>query len=403
MPGRKSCATGSEDIYASLDTLCEVISIIERDYIEIVPPSRLIHNALRGVLRSLDGYSYLNVPLREKAGEPPGGEGNATQPEAARGTLGMEVAYKGGLLTVIAAYEGGPAWKQGVVHDDKIILIDETPVAEYTHAELMRIFHGEITKSYALSIARKGNKEFVKVEIPPGDILLPPLEVSTLAEEGIALLRVRRFEKGVQEILSARLQEYARRDRYDTIIDLRNCPGSEIPAAIESADLFLEKDTLITRLEGRVEGLPHDYRSRKAPVNDKGILLLLINGGTCGAAEVFAGALHATKRGLLLGEKSFGQAFQEDSFPLSDASEIRLITGIYTTPGGTAYQEKGIEPDIEAPAAHGLIPASPDEIPEEKGKDITSEKEDSLQQDPLVQRAVDLIKAIRITHREGRN
>jgi len=379
---------GGQDVYKELDILCDVITIIRRDYIEPIGAEKLIQDAIRGMLSSLDNYSHLIPPAEPRA---PPVEGAAA---GELGTYGLEVAYSDRLLTVVAPVEGGPAWKAGIKSGDVIIKINEEEAEERPLMELRPLFRGG-AKELRLQVARRGQREFLTFTLKPGPIEGPSARAEMLGDR-IGLLRVRRFDRETAALVASCVNGLKAEGVDSLVLDLRDCPGGEIGAAIAAADHFLPAGELVTLLVGRDEASRREYRSKGAPIIRDGPIVVLINGGTSGAAEVLAGALRSGRRGLLMGQKSFGCAFEEGSFPLRDGSVLRMITAAYQTPDGDQIQDEGLDVDVEIP-----LPApEPEDEKDEKAVKKTVEKEEK-QIDPMVQRAIDLIKGIRIIKPQG--
>ena len=387
-----SLQAGETNIYKTLDIISDVITIIQRDYIEKVSSEKLIQDALRGMLASLDSYSHY-IPPPEPKVTPAGGA-----PPQDLGTYGLEVAYKNKLLTVVAPIENGPAWKSGLKSGDIILKIGEESVEERPFDELVHQFRGSASKELLLQVARRGERDFLNLTIRPGKIDGPPARSEMLAEK-VGLLRITRFDPHTAPGIVDCLKKLKAVGANGLIIDLRDCPAGDTAAAIAVAELLLPQGELITTLRGRAEGTSKEFRSQSKPVFERGPFVVLINGGTSGAAEVLAGAFQGRKGGMLMGQKSFGCAFEEGSFNLKDGSVIQMITAVYETPDGQEIQDEGLDPDIEVP-----IPPLPPETAEEKKpeKKKVKEKKEEKPLDPMVQRAIDLIKGIRIINPQER-
>jgi carboxyl-terminal processing protease len=373
-----------DDVYKSLDILCDVIAIVQRDYIEPMSSEKLIQDAIKGMLGSLDSYSHV-IPRPEPQTTPR----EAAVP-ADLGTYGLEVAYSDRLLTVVAPVEGGPAWKSGVKSGDVIIKINEESIDERPLVEMMALFRTGTAKELRLQVVRRGERDFLTFTLKPGKIEGPSAR-SELLGENIGLLRISRFDRETAARVAECLKKLTSEGADSLVLDLRDCPAGDMGAALGTAEYFLPPGELITSIVGRAEGSKRDYRSKGAPLAGNGPVVVLINSGTSGAAEVLAGALRGGKKSLLMGQKSFGCAFEEGSFSLKDSSVLKMITAVYYTPDGDQIQDEGLDVDVEVPLPPLTAEDEEGRKPEKKPKE---KKEKQI--DPMVQQAIDLIKGIRI-------
>ena len=191
------------------------------------------------------------------------------------------------------------------------------------------------------------------------------------------------------------------------VVDLRNNPGGLLTQAVRVADLFLDSG-LIVYTEGRLESQRQKYFARKEGTWSGFPMVVLVNGGSASASEIVAGALQDHKRAVVLGTKTFGKGSVQTILPLDDNSALRLTTARYYTPKGRSIQATGIVPDIvmdnvpaqEAKAEERRRPSLREEnLPghlenqkEQKAKPAQPQSEESLDNDPQLKRALELLK-----------
>ncbi|MDP2943051.1 MAG: PDZ domain-containing protein [Candidatus Omnitrophota bacterium] len=106
-----------EDIYKHLELFSDVISIVRAEYVDDVKSKDLIYGAMKGMIQSLDKYSEFMDPETYTEMK--------VETEGEFGGIGIEIAIKDDILTVIAPIEDTPAYKAGLKAGDRIVKIDK--------------------------------------------------------------------------------------------------------------------------------------------------------------------------------------------------------------------------------------------------------------------------------------
>ena len=145
------------------------------------------------------------------------------------------------------------------------------------------------------------------------------------------------------------------------ILDLRNNHGGLTDVAVAIADELLDGDKTIFTAEGAHIDR-QVFKAGKTGCFEKGQIVLLVNGETMSAAELFAGAIQDWDRGVVVGEKSFGKGLIQETLPFEDGSAIQISVARYLTPAGRSIQKPyndGVQPNNDPKTCPSLIHRRP--------------------------------------------
>ena len=323
--------------YEDLATFNNVLSIVEKNYVESVDDEKLIEGAIQGMLSSLDPHSnFLDAEtFREMQVETKG----------AFGGLGIEITVKDGYITVVSPIAGTPAYRVGIQSGDKIVRIEGKSTKNLSLVDAVRLMRGPKGTKITISIFREGMtkpEDFTIVR----DVIKIKSVRARLLEEGYAYARVASFQERTEQDLSRALSDFREEGELSgLVLDLRNNPGGLLDQAVRVSNLFLDGG-LIVYTDGRVESQKMRFEATKGAKEADYPMVVLVNGGSASASEIVAGALQDHKRALILGTKTFGKGSVQTIIPLDGGSGLRLTTAHYFTPSGHSIQAKGITPDI---------------------------------------------------------
>lgn len=332
--------TGEGDSYKYLKTFTDVLSLIQKNYVEVVDVKSLVEGALKGMLFTLDPHSsYMNEDLYNELKVETKGE---------FGGLGIEITVKDGLLTVVAAIEDSPAYRAGVETGDQIIKIGDEFAKSLSMVEAVKKMRGPKGTPIAISVHRKGHKELINLSIVRDVIKVKSVRYRGL-EDRFGYVRLVQFqEDSTDEFVKAlaELQKQAKDKKLQgLVLDLRNNPGGLLNQATRIADLFL-KDGVIVYTDGRLESQKQKFYAHDDGNEPDFPLIVLVNGGSASASEIVAGAFQDAGRAVVLGTQSFGKGSVQTILPMENGGALRLTTALYFTKSGRSIQAQGITPDV---------------------------------------------------------
>jgi len=336
-------ADDHSETYRQLDLFGDVFERVRMQYVEEVSDEDLIEEAINGMLSGLDPHSsYLNEKKFEDMQVSTKGE---------FGGLGIEVTMENGVVKVVAPIDDTPAALAGVLAGDLIVQLDGEAVMGLTLSEAVDKMRGKVGTPIEILITREG------VDAPiPLTIVRDVIKIQSVRhriEDNSGYIRITTFNQnaanGVRKAI-AEISEELGTKANGYVLDLRNNPGGLLDQAIAVADIFLDKGEIVSTRGREESNTKRDNATPGDLINDLPIVVL-INGGSASASEIVAGALQDHKRGIVMGEKSFGKGSVQTVMALPGHGAMRLTTARYYTPSGRSIQAKGIEPDIEVELA----------------------------------------------------
>ncbi|OPG56447.1 S41 family peptidase [Helicobacter pylori] len=312
-----------------------VVSEIEKKYVDKISISEIMTKAIEGLLSNLDAHSaYLNEKKFKEF---------QAQTEGEFGGLGITVGMRDGVLTVIAPLEGTPAYKAGVKSGDNILKINNESTLSMIIDDAINLMRGKPKTPIQITIVRKNEPKPLVFNIIRDIIKLPSVYVKKIKETPYLYVRVSGFDKNVTKSVLEGLK--ANPKAKGIVLDLRGNPGGLLNQAVGLSNLFIKEGVLVSQKgKNKEENLEYKANGR-APYTNLPIAVL-VNGGSASASEIVAGALQDHKRAVIIGEKTFGKGSVQMLLPVNKDEAIKITTARYYLPSGRTIQAKGITPDI---------------------------------------------------------
>jgi carboxyl-terminal processing protease len=328
--------------YRELDQFMNVFERVRAEYVEQVDDERLIKGAIDGMLASLDPHSsYLDARNFRSL---------MTTTEGNYGGLGLSVTLEDGAVKVIAPTRDTPADRAGIKAGDFITHVDGRLFYGGTLDEAVEAMRGAPGTSVRLTIVRPGRERPFDVTITRAIIDIPAARFEV--RDRVGIITVTTFNRNTTDAVNNAIQSIQRQvggQPLGYVIDLRSNPGGLLDQAVGLSDLFLERGEIVSQ-RGRRRNDIERFHARPGDATNGAPIVVLVDAGTASAAEIVAGALQDHRRGLVLGERTFGKGSVQTLIPLGNGTTaLRLTTARYYTPAGRSVQEGGINPDVPVP------------------------------------------------------
>jgi carboxyl-terminal processing protease len=371
-------SSDNDGAYRELQVYSEVLSRVRSEYVEEPNIPEVTDGALHGLLESLDSNSSYLSPSEYKDYK--------SHKTEAKGDIGAAVSKRFGYASVISVIPGSPADKAGLQDTDILEAIGSKSTREMSLAEIHNLLSGEPGSTVTLSVVRARKAEPQKTVITR-DIVAVPAVVEKTIEPGIAEIMVDAFTKGKSEEIASKLKELKRAGAKKLILDLRNCAEGDESEGIAAANLFLTHGT-ITYVQGQKYPRQAFNADPSRAITDLP-LVVLVNKGTAGPAEIVAAAILENARGDVVGDKTFGNGTVQKVIEMRDGSALILSVAKYYTPSGKAIQDSAITPNVLI-ADTDDDAALPDE--DENAAPSTDVEKPTAQPDQQLNKAIEVLK-----------
>ena len=318
--------------------LADVYALLEREHIDAgtFDPDALTDGAIRGMLEATgdEHASYLDA------------EQYSFQRQEIQGSfegIGAEVTVKNGLITIVAPIPDTPAEEAGVKPGDVILSIDGESIAGWDLWQAINRIRGEKGTTVRIEVRRDRTGETVMLEIVRGVIQLQSVRLTMLVGR-IGHLMISSFTGTTLEELERELERFERSQGLGLVVDVRNNPGGLLTSVVDISSQFVDEGLVLYQLDGR--GNRRDWEAESGGMALDVPMVVLMNGFSASASEVFAGAIIYHDRAPTIGVTTFGKGSVNNLWPLNDGSAVHFTIGRWYTPDGKLIEGEGIVPDI---------------------------------------------------------
>ncbi len=310
-------------------------------YVDSVDETKLVEDAIRGMLEKLDPHSsYLSPKEVKKANEPLQGSFEG---------IGVQFNMMEDTLVVIQTITKGPSEKVGILPGDRIVGVNDTAIAgvKMSREDIMSRLRGPKGTIARLKVVRLGIKDTLTFNVERDKIPVKSVDAVYMLQPTIGYIRIGNFGATTYDEFMAALGQLKKQGMKDLVLDLQENGGGYLQAAADIAREFLSKGDLLVYTEGRRVPRRDFVADRNGSLRE-GRVVVLVDEYTASAAEIVTGAIQDHDRGKVVGRRTFGKGLVQRPIDLPDGSMIRLTIAHYFTPSGRCIQkpyEKGKQKD----------------------------------------------------------
>jgi carboxyl-terminal processing protease len=336
--GGVSAGTQSDGAYRQMGVYEEVLHKIQSDYVTEPKINDVTVGALHGLLESLDANSSYLTPAEFSAYKAHQNGGTAQ--------IGLDVSKRIGYATVVAVVPGSPADHEGHINDGDIIeSVGGKTTRQMSLAMIRLLLEGKPGTSVTFGLIRPGGKpEPEQITLTRTQVTPPPLSEQQYENSSILYLKAGILNRERVDQLESRLRAMPKNGNTKVLLDLRDVAEGDPAQGIRLANAFLQSGTIASVVGQTVP--KQTFTAEPSHVITKAPLVLLVNNGTAGAAEIVAAAILDNHRGDIVGSRTFGEGVVQKTITLPDGAALILSVAKYESPSGNKIQDNAVIPNI---------------------------------------------------------
>lgn len=342
--GAVSCSAiglgGGKEIVSgdSEKKLSKIRAIIDEEYLGEVDEEALQDGVLGGYVSALqDPYSvYYNEEQTQALMETTQGE---------YGGIGVVLTQnlETGITEASNVYEDSPASKAGIRDRDIIYKVDGKDISGQDLNEISGAIKGKKGTNVEITVLRGEQKEEITVTVTRDQIEAETVD-SRMLEEEIGYLAISEFDDVTLEQYQEAMNRLEAEGMEGLIVDLRGNPGGNLDTVCDILDLMLPEGLIVYTEDkdgNRQESVSDEEHQTDVP------LVVLVNGNSASASEIYAGAIQDYGIGTIVGTTTYGKGVVQSIYDLGDGTSLKLTVAEYYTPNGRNINGTGITPDVE--------------------------------------------------------
>lgn len=326
----------SDGAYKEMGVYSEVLKKIQSDYVVDPNIGKVTTGALHGLLESLDADSSYLSPEEYKTFKQHQADGSAQ--------VGLNVSKRFGYATVISIVPGSPADKQNIEDGDIIESIGDQSTREMSLAVIRLLLEGKPGTNVTFSLVRPRKAEPEKITLTRVAASTPPLEEQQYENSSILYLKPGVITRERVNEIESRLRNMQKNGNRKVLLDLRDVAQGDESQAVRLANAFLQSGTIAT-LEGQ-KFAKETFAAEPSKFITSAPLVVVVNHGTSGAGELVAAAILDSKRGDVVGDRTFGEGAVQKTIEMPDGAAVILSVAKYASPSGKKIQDEAVTPNV---------------------------------------------------------
>jgi carboxyl-terminal processing protease len=372
-PSGVRAGSDKDGAYKEMEVYSEVLKKIQSDYVSDPNIGNVTNGAMHGLLESLDANSSYLTPEEYKIYKQHLAEGTAQ--------VGINLSKRFGYATVVSVVPGSPAEKQQIGDGDIIESIGDQSTREMSLAMIRLLLEGKPGTNVTFSVVRPRKAEPEKLTMTRSVQVTPPLGEQQYENSSILYLKPGVLTKERVNEIDARLRAMSKNGNKKVVLDLRDVADGDVDQAVRLANAFIQSGTIAT-LEGQ-KFAKQTFSAEPSKFITAAPLVVVVNHGTAGPGEIVAAAVLDSKRGDVVGDRTFGEGSIQKTIEMQDGAAVILSIAKYASPSGKKIQDEAVTPNV-------IVASNLDQ--DDKADDTTQPANTAPKADDQLNKALELLK-----------
>ncbi|WP_394990131.1 S41 family peptidase [Emticicia sp.] len=326
--------SAGNDVSRSSTKFREILTYINRSYVDSVNTDSLVDYSITKMLEKLDPHTYYFPPQEAEIAR--------SQLESGFDGIGIEFNVFNDTVYVVTPLAGGPSESVGIQSGDAIIKANSKNLTgkDANSTNIFSNLRGKRGSEVKLEIKRRSFKDLLKFTVIRNKIPQYSIDAAYMMEDKkTAYLKINRFTETTYDEFKQHLSSLQKQGMKQLLLDLRGNPGGYMDRATDIVDELVGGKGVIVYTDGKDSRNNRKTYAEKDGMFEKGSVIVLVDEGSASASEIVSGALQDYDRALIVGRRTFGKGLVQQPIQLSDGSELRLTISRYYIPSGRSIQK----------------------------------------------------------------
>lgn len=299
-------------------------------YVDEIEPEKLVQTGIDAMLKSLDPYTvyYPESKMDEFK----------MMTTGAYAGIGSVISMKDDYVVIREPYRNSPADRAGLLPGDLILSIDGMDMKGKNTEFVSQHLKGQPGKEVTIKIKRLGVEKPMELKVVRENVQLPSVPYYGMFNDKIGYIYFTSFTDKSAEDVRRAIMDLKQKGAESLVLDLRGNGGGLLDQAVEIANYFLPRNTLVVNTKGKIKQWDKEYFTSNNPIVPDMKLAVLIDRSSASASEILSGSLQDYDRAVIVGERSFGKGLVQTTRDLVYNTKLKVTTAKYYIPSGRCIQ-----------------------------------------------------------------